>query len=115
MLKREPTPVRSTPEQVAKFDEAFEALVRSREPGRVGVDINSLKSLIGKSLDAAHDSVLVRCVQAREDPAQIQRAYVIAVLTETLTGDASLKNQVKTLAASLNLTSALERVTAMLK
>jgi hypothetical protein len=107
--------MRSTPEQVAKFDDAFEALLRSREPGKVGVDINSLKFLIGKNLDAAHDSVLVRCFQVREEPAQIQRAYVIAVLTETLTGDASLKNQVKTLAASLNLTPVLKRVTAMLK
>ena len=107
--------MRSTLEQVAKFDQAFDALVRSREPGRVGVDINSLKSLIAGNLAAAHDSVIVRCVQAPAEPAHIQRAYVIAVLIETMTGEASLKDQVKTLASSLNLTPALERVTAMLK
>jgi hypothetical protein len=107
--------LRSAPEQVAKFDQSFEALLRSREPGRVGVDINSLKSLISGNLDAAHDSVVVRCVQAREEPAHIQRTYVIAVLIETMTGDASLKDQVKTLATSLNLTPVLDRVSAMFR
>ena len=104
--------MRSNPEEALRFDEAFEALQRKHGLGKVGMDINSLKSLISSNLDAAHDFVILQCALAQQDPMHIQRAFMVAVLLGMETGDTSLRDQVKNVAASLNLTPLLDRISA---
>lgn len=104
--------MRSNPEDAMRFDEAFEALQRKHGLGKVGVDINSLKALISSNLNAAHDFVIIQCALTQQDPKHIQRAFMVAVLFGMETGDTALRDQVKSVAASLNLTPLLDRMSA---
>lgn len=105
------SPMKASADRALKFDDAFEALQRKRGLGKVGIDIDSIKSLISADPDAAHDFVILQCALTAREPVRIQRAFMVAVLYGRITGDDSLQKSVKQLASASNLTHLLDRVT----
>lgn len=91
-------------DMIIAFSLEFEKCVENIGNNELAIDGTRLRELVAANRDAAWGFVEVYCSMAREQPAYVMTAYVVAVTYEIVFGDDSLEKIVIERAKSLNAT-----------